>query len=80
MTETHDEDFDSSTKFWICDNTYVNGDVKVKGQFPVTKKYRAYAHRDCNIKAKLNRKVPLMFHNLKNYDTHFIMQELVNLI
>ena len=30
MTETHDEDFDSSTKFWICDNTYVNGDVKVK--------------------------------------------------
>ena len=52
----------------------------LRGQFPVTKKYRAYAHRDCNIKAKLNHKVPLMFHNLKNYDTHFIMQELVNLI
>ena len=54
--------------------------LKLRGQFPVTKKYRAYAHRDCNIKAKLNHKVLLMFHNLKNYDTYFIMQELVNLI
>ena len=54
--------------------------LKLRGQFPFTKKYRAYAHRDCNIKAKLNHKVPLMFHNLKSYDTHFIMQELVNLI
>ena len=54
--------------------------LKLRGQFPVTKKYRAYAHRDCNIKAKINHKVLLMFHNLKNYDTYFIMQELVNLI
>ena len=54
--------------------------LKLRGQFPVTKKYRAYAHRNCNIKAKLNHKVLLMFHNLKNYDTYFIMQELVNLI
>ena len=34
------------------------------------------AHRDCNINVKLNHKVPIVFYNLKNYDSHLIMQEL----
>ena len=33
-------------------------------------------HRDCNINLKLNRKIPIAFLNLKNYDSHLIMQEL----
>ena len=39
-------------------------------------KYRSSAHRDCNINVKLNHKIPLVFHNLKNYDSHFTIQEL----
>ena len=35
-------------------------------------------HIDCNINGKLNRKSPIVFHNLKNYDSHLIMQELGN--
>ena len=31
-------------------------------------------HRDFNINVKLNHKIPVVFHNLKNY--HLIMQEL----
>ena len=31
---------------------------------------------NCNINLKLNHKIPIVFHNLKNYDSHFIMQEL----
>ena len=34
------------------------------------------ANRECNIKVKLNQKIPVVFHNLKNYDSHLIMQEL----
>ena len=30
----------------------------------------------CNINIKLNHKIPVVFHNLKNYDSHLIMQEL----
>ena len=30
----------------------------------------------CNINLKLNHKIPVVFHNLKNYDSHLIMQEL----
>ena len=39
-------------------------------------KYRGSTHRDCNINLKLNHKIPVVFHNLKNYYSHLIMQEL----
>ena len=35
-------DFENPTKCWICDNAYVDGDVKVSGS----------AYRVCNIKVK----------------------------
>ena len=34
------------------------------------------AHRDCNIKFKLNNKIPVVFQSLQNYDTLLILQEL----
>ena len=37
-------------------------------------KYKAPAHRDRNINVKLNQKIPVMFHNLKN-NFHLIMQK-----
>ena len=61
---------------WICDNVYVEGDVKVRDHCHITGKYRGSAHRDCNIKVKFNHKTPIVFQNLKNYDSHLIMQEL----
>ena len=60
----------------ICDNDYIDTDVKVRGHCHITGKYRGSAHRDCNINVKLNYKSPAVFHNLKNYDSHLIMQEL----
>ena len=65
-----------TTKSWICDNDYVDNDVKVRDHFHITRKYRSSAHRDFNINLKLNQKIPIMFHNLKNYDSHLIMQKL----
>ena len=35
--------------------------------------------RDCNIIVKLNHKIPVVFHNLKKYDSLLVMQELVEL-
>ena len=39
----------------------------------ITGKYNGSAHRDCNINLKLDLKIPVVFHNLKNYDPHLIM-------
>ena len=35
-----------------------------------------YARKDCNINVKLNNEISIIFHNLRNYDSRFIMQEL----
>ena len=74
MTEEDNEDFKNSKKFWICDT-----DVKVRDHCHITEKYGGFAHRDCNINLKLNHKLSVVFHNLKNYYLHLIKQELGNL-
>ena len=76
MTKEDNDDFENSTKCWICDNNYINNDVKVKDHFHVTEKYKGSSHRYCNINVKLNHKIPIVFHRLKNCDSHLIMQEL----
>ena len=43
----------------------------------ITGKYRGAAHNECNFKLKLNSKtmpIPVIFHNLKGYDGHLLMQ------
>ena len=69
--------FESPTKCWICANTFAEGDVKVRDCYRTTGKYRVVAHRDCNIKNKLNHEIPIVFHVLKIYDSHLVMQGLV---
>ena len=76
MSKEDNEDFKNSTKCWICDNDYVDNAVKVGDHCHITGKYRGSAHRYCNINLKLNHKIPVVFRNLRNYDSHLIMHEL----
>ena len=68
--------FQSSNKCWICNKLFVIGDNKVRGHDHVTGKYRGSAHWSCNVNLKLTKIVPVIFHNLKGYDSHLIMQEI----
>ena len=52
MAREDNEDFENSTKCWICDNDYIDGDVKVRDHCHITGKYRSFAHRDSNINLK----------------------------
>ena len=76
MTKEDNEDFKNFTKCWICDNDYVDNSVKVRDHCHFTGKYRGSTHKDCYTNHKLIHKIPFVFHNLKNYDSHLIMQEL----
>ena len=69
------EDKDSN-QCWVCDNAYIDNDVKVRDHFHITGKYRRSAHKDCNMNLKVNHKTSDIFHNLKNYNPHLIMQKL----
>ena len=76
MTKQDNKNFENSSKCWICDNNYIDKDVKLRYHCHITGKYRGSAHRDCNINVKLNHKIPAIFHNLKNYNSHLVMQKL----
>ena len=76
MSKEDNEDFENSTKCWICDNNYIDNDVIVRDHCHVTGRYRGSSHRDCNINVKLNHKILVLFHNLKNYDSRVIMPDL----
>ena len=49
---------------------------KFRDDCHITGKYRGSVYRDCNMNLKLNQKIPIKFHNLINYGSHIIMQEL----
>ena len=43
MTEKDDEGLESSTHCWICDDNYVDSDVKVRDHYHISEKYRGSA-------------------------------------
>ena len=63
-------------EFWICDNVSVDVNVKSRDYCHITEKYRRPSHRYCNTKHRSNDKIPVLFYNHKNYDSHLIMKEL----
>ena len=46
MLKRHVNDcFKIKTKCWICDNAYIDGDVKVRNNHHITGKYGGSVHR-----------------------------------
>ena len=83
MTKKNEKSFKEATHCHICEKKYRVHDVPVRDHCHVTGKYRGSAHQTCNLKLKIsaeNIKIPVVFHNLKGYDSHFIMNELGELI
>lgn len=40
----------------------------------VTKKFQGIAHNACNLNLIQKERIPVLFHNLREYDSHLIMQ------
>ena len=73
MTE-EEEQFQSSNICWICEKLIE--DEKVRDHCHITGKFRGTAHWSCSINLQLTKKVPVIFQNLKGYDSHLIFYEL----
>ena len=66
MTKKDDEDLEDSTKY------YIDGDAKVRDHCHITGTYRG----SDNIRVELNHNISIALHNLKNYSSYLIAQEL----
>ena len=76
MTEGEEDLFQQSNNCWICKNLIDNDDGKARDHCHITSKFEGTAHWDCNINFQITKKVPVIFHNLKGYDSHLIFSEL----
>ena len=74
MTNEDEEIYNNSHICWICKEK-LNTD-KEKGH--VTGKFRGAAPKKCNLRLRIPRKLPIIFHNLQGYDGRIIFKELNN--
>ena len=70
--------FQQSNSCWICEKLIGNDEEKVRDHCHVTEKLRRAAHWSCKINLPLTKKVPIIFHDLRSYDSHLIFCELKN--
>ncbi len=73
MTDVDEKGFRNAKTCHICRKEFVEDD-KVRDHCHITGKYRGAAHNKCNLNYKYKSKVPVIFHNLRGYDSHLIMQ------
>ena len=76
MSEEEEHLFQQSNSCCICEKLIDNDDEKVRDHWHVIGKFRGAAHRSCNVNFQLTKRIPVIFHNLRGYDSHLIFCEL----
>ena len=72
MTEDDEQHFKTMDGCHICGEKYMDKNVR---SCHITGKIRCSAHQECNLKLRIKPE-NLIFHNLRGYDSHFIMQQI----
>ena len=88
LTKKEEENYNNQKGCYICKKEF---DTSVKKEFDTsdkkhhkvrdhchyTGKYIGTAHNICNVRYKIPKEIPIVFHNCSTYDYHFIIKELV---
>ena len=76
ITENDELCFKLMDKCHICDKEYTDKDVRVRDHCHIIGKFSGSAHQECSLELRVKPediKIPVIFHNLRGYDSHFIM-------
>ena len=82
MTSDDDDNFKNASCCFLCNEPFIDevkALSKVRDHDHLTGKYRGAAHCKCNIDFFSNRYLPIVFHNLRGYDSHLIINEMYKL-
>ena len=61
---------------YVCKGDFTNENRKVRDHCHVSGNYRGASCNKCNLGMKLTKTIPVVFHNLKGYDSHLLLTEL----
>ena len=77
LTKEEEDNYNKENTCYICKKDF-NNDCKVRDHCHFTGKYRGAAHNTCNLRYKVPKNIPVIFHNGSTYDYHFIIKELAS--
>ena len=80
LTKKEEKNYNNQKVCYICKKEFDKSDkkdYKVSDHCHYTGIYRGAAHNICNLRYKIPKEVPVVFHNGSTYDYHFIIKELV---
>ena len=60
----------------MCNKKRFSTDVDNKKYHHYIEKYRGAAHIICNLRYKIPKEIPVVFHNGSTHDHHFIIKQL----
>lgn len=69
-------DFSTATQCHICRKPFQNDEIKVRDHCHLTSKFRGAAHQICNLNFNNSHTIPIVFHNLSGYDSHFLIKHI----
>ena len=85
LTKEEKDNYNKDNICHICKKEFNNDttessslECKVRNHCHFTGKYRGAAHNTCNLRYKIPKYIPVIFHNGSTYDYHFIIRELVS--
>ena len=80
LTKKEEENYNNQKVCCICKKEFDKSDKKhhkVRDHCHYSGKYRGAAYNICNVRYKIPKEIPIVFHNGSAYDYHFITKELV---
>ena len=76
LTKEEEDNYNKENICYICKKEFNND--KVRDHCHFTGKYRGAAHNTCNLRYKIPKNIPIIFHNGSTYDYQFIIKELAS--
>ena len=80
MTQEDKDVFYNAKKCCVCGECFKADKDKVRDHDHRTGKFRGAAHNKCNINYFNNRYLPIVFHNLRGYDSHLIIKKAYDIV
>lgn len=77
INEKQENEYQKQRRCYICKRVFTKMNTKVRDHDHITGEYLGAACNNCNLKRQPVRYfLPLVFHNAKGYDLHYIMSEI----